>query len=172
MTNDPKVEVPVKRRPGRPLGSKTKKQELPPSRIRLRDVVARAYTPEQLEKILKRLSPDQAARLLTSLEPKMKEEVTATTFRLVIEGLNRACTKCGFKPEPAPCAKCGHMETQPEALQSTISPPATQETDLSGGPKPYVPDPDALKRLAAARGEELPGAWYEGPDDFDPEKET
>jgi hypothetical protein len=84
------------------LGAKTRPKAPPPERLRLRDAVARAYTPEQLEKILKRLSPDQAARLLSSLEPRMREDAPASTFTLKIVGLGdgNTCPSCGWMQDP------------------------------------------------------------------------
>ena len=108
------VVAPVVRRgPGRPVGSRTKVKEGPVGRVKLRDVVARAYSPDQLERILKRLSPDQVARLVGSLEPKLAAE-TPGTFQLIVTGLAPICPKCGYRSPMAdgPVVAVGAVKTE------------------------------------------------------------
>jgi hypothetical protein len=111
MESDPKVEVPVKRRPGRPLGSKTK----PPEKLglgkgKLREALADSLTQKDVDKLDAKVKAD----LLVRMEPKMKEEPTGSVFRLIIRGLSGwECEFCGKKqtakdtpatPENAPGA--------------------------------------------------------------------
>jgi hypothetical protein len=52
--------------------------------------------------MLKSLSATELARLLASVEPKVKGE-TASSFRLIIEGFeNRRCPMCGFVMSAGP----------------------------------------------------------------------
>ena len=104
VPNDPDdgdggVVVPTeRRRPGRPLGSKTRPKGggEPLTRGRLREAVGRTFSPEKLERMLKQLSPVEAARLLASIEPKVREE-TPGTFQLIVSGLAPICPKCGYR---------------------------------------------------------------------------
>jgi hypothetical protein len=121
----------------------------------LRDVVARAYTPEQLEKILKRLSPAEAARLLASIEPRAREDAPQSTFRLAIVGLREGdtCPRCGWQygdalpddpgspPPPVP----GNGEPMREAARRAqkpfpSEPPAVRKADTP-------PDPPGVRLL-------------------------
>jgi hypothetical protein len=69
-------------------------------KVSLRDVIARAYPPHELEKILKRLKPDAAARLLAALEPRIKEEQGKSVYTLLIIGMGTkgdTCPRCFWK---------------------------------------------------------------------------
>lgn len=166
----PKHEPRQKNKGGRPKGSRTCRPEVPlkPSK-RMVDLMSSCYSDDEWQRRFKQLPVVEQFRLRGGAEPKPKEASSASTFRLVIEGL--------AGKEPITCPQCKHEftvapTTHQEAPGNPISPPATPEAALSGGPKVYVPDEGALKRLREAREEELPGTWYEGPDDFDPDKET
>ena len=119
---------------GRPPGAKNKPKASTPERLRLRDAVARAYSQEQLEKILKRLSPDQAARLLAALEPRMKEEQGPSVFKLIVRGIPGAvCPQCGFK-EPEKYVDPEETEGDEEKPDSSASEQAR------AAHRPYPPD--------------------------------
>lgn len=94
------VPAKPKRGPGRPKGSKTKPKTPgePLTRGRLREAVGKAFSPEKLEKMLKLLSPVEAARLLASIEPRVREEPPGK-FVLKIYGLKEGttCPVCGWE---------------------------------------------------------------------------
>ena len=93
------VVAPVVRRgPGRPLGAKTRPKE-PTERLRLREMIGRAFSAGEVEKLLRKLSPAETARLLAAVEPREKPE-TPGNFMLKIYGLSvpgAICPRCEWK---------------------------------------------------------------------------
>ena len=104
MPNDPDdgdggVVAPVeRRRPGRPVGSKTRPRvEASATRTgRLRAAIDQAISPAELERLIRKLSPAETARLMASIEPREKAE-TPGTFQLIVSGLAPICPKCGYR---------------------------------------------------------------------------
>ena len=146
---DSKLEIRLKskNKGGRPRGSRTCQPDVPlkPSK-RMVDLMSSCYDDAEWQRRFKSLSISEQFRLRGGAEPKPKEETAGNTFRLIVSGI-------GNLPFAAECPQCKHrfMTSDPRTQQGppggTISTPATPEAIVSGGPRVYVPDEGALKRL-------------------------